>query len=381
MSLSRIKSLMASKGIDAAIIADNANIFYLSHSVFRGYIYLTRDREPVYFIIKPFGLQGDKWNYIRKPEMIPEILSLKEIEMPKVLGLELDDVSYSTVSRLKKIFPSAELADFSTVMREARMVKDEEELNLIREDGRKHAAVYHRIPMLYKSGMTDVEFQIEIERMLRLEGCLGYLRTSGSLMEINMGSVLNGDNADVPTPYDFAVGGGGVDLSLPVGADGRIMRPGTSVMVDMNGNFNGYQTDMTRTWAVGEVPQIAVDAHNLSIEICRTLEKEGCPGVPVKALYEKAIELVRRKGFEKYFMGHVQQSQFIGHGVGIQLNEWPVVMAKSPHILEKNMVIALEPKFVIPKVGALGIENTYIVSENRLENVTKAPEELQELSV
>ena len=380
MPFARIRQMMSRTGIDGALIADNANIFYLARCVYRGYIYIPLEGEPLYFVIKPAEMPGDKWTYIRKPELIPEELERLGVPMPTNIGLELDDIPYSTVSRLHKIFGQAELKNMSPLMREARMVKTDRELDLIREDGRKHACVYERIPKLYKLGMSDLEFQIEIERMLRLEGCLGYLRTSGNLMEINMGSVLNGDNADVPTPYDFAVGGGGVDLSLPVGADGRIMRPGTCVMVDMNGNFNGYQTDMTRTWAIERVPQEAIDMHNLSIEICRMLEKEAVPGVPVKSLYEKASELVKRRRCERYFMGHRSQSQFIGHGVGIQLNEWPVVMAKSPHILEKNMVLALEPKFVVPKVGAVGIENTYIVTEKGLENITKAPEEMGVLS-
>lgn len=381
MSFSRVQSLMAENGLDAALIADNANIFYLARSVFRGYIYLSLDREPLYLIIKPLDLKGDRWHFIRKPEMIPEVLAECGLPLPRKIGLELDDIAYSQVMRLKGIFPGAEIQNVSSVMRLARMVKDEDELALLREDGRKHVAVYSRIPSLYKPGMSDIELQIEIERVLRMEGCLGYLRTSGNLMEINMGSVLNGDNADVPTPYDFAVGGGGVDVSLPVGADGRIMKNGTSVMIDMNGNFNGYQTDLTRTWAIESVTDEVLEIHNQSIAICRMIEREALPGVPVKVLYEKAEKMVKDAGLENIFMGHRQHAQFIGHGVGIQLNEWPVIMRKSPHIIEKNMVIAVEPKFVIPKVGAVGIENTYIVGESGLENITPAPEEMAVLTL
>lgn len=381
MSLSRVQSIMAENGLHAALIADNADIFYLARRVFRGYIYFSLGREPLYFVIRPLGLEGEPWHYIRKPEMIPEVLSQLGYPMPEKIGLELDDLPYSQVQRLKSIFPSAEAVNLSSIMREARMVKDDSELDLLRVDGRKHVAVYSRIPGLYRPGMSDLELQIEIERVLRLEGCLGYLRTSGNLMEINMGSVLNGENADVPTPYDFAVGGGGVDLSLPVGADGRIMKEGTTVMIDMNGNFNGYQTDLTRTWAVESVSDEVVAIHNTSIQICRELEKMALPGVPVKALYGKAEEIVKTKGLEHFFMGHRQHASFIGHGVGIQLNEWPVIMRKSPHILQKNMVIAIEPKFVVPKVGAVGIENTYIVTDSGLENITPAPEELAVLSL
>ena len=110
------------------------------------------------------------------------------------------------------------------------MVKTQWELDCMRYDGLRQASAYRRFSKCYREDMTDVEFQIEIERLLRLEGCLGYIRTSGSQMEINMGSVIAGDNADAPSPYDFTMGGAGVDPSLPVGANGAIMHPGETVI-------------------------------------------------------------------------------------------------------------------------------------------------------
>lgn len=381
MSIDRIRSLMSERGIKACLIADNADIYYLSRRVFRGFIYIPLDAEPVYFVIRPLGMEGTSWHYIRKPENIPAELERLGLPMPRTLGLELDDITFSQVMRMKAVFPEAAVHNVSPLMREARMVKSSEEIALMRVDGAKQAACYSRIPKLYKPGMTDIELQIALEQVLRKEGCLGYLRTSGNLMEINLGSVLNGANADVPTPYDFAVGGAGVDPSLPVGADGRVMKEGTTVMVDMNGNFNGYQTDLTRTYVIESAPKKAYDMHEVSMEICHTLEKMALPGVPVKVLAVKAMEIVRSYGLENYFMGHTQHASFIGHGVGIQLNEWPVITSKSPHILQANMTIAIEPKFVIPEVGAVGIENTYLVTPGGLDNLTVAPEELNVLTL
>jgi Xaa-Pro aminopeptidase len=377
--MNNIQTLMAKQEIDACLIADNANIFYLSRRIYRGYVYIPANGAPLYLVIRPIGLQGEGLHYIRKPELIPELLAQLGLPLPKNLGLELDEIPFSQIQRFQKIFPEAAITNVSGMLKTVRMVKRPDEVELIRQDGEHHVAAYSKIKELYTEGMTDVEFQIEIERVLRQEGSLGHLRTSGALMEINMGSVLNGDNADAPAPYDFAVGGAGVNPALPVGACGKPMAKGTTVMVDMNGNFNGYQTDLTRTYRIGEVPALAQQAHDLSIKILRTLEKLGTPGTPVAALYDKAIELAEEAGLSQYFMGHTQQSSFIGHGVGIQLNELPVVMHKSRHTLEENMVLALEPKFVIPGVGAVGVENTYLVRAQGLESLTPAPEELANL--
>ena len=84
-------------------------------------------------------------------------------------------------------------------------------------------------------------------------------------------------------------------------------------------------------------------------------------------------------GFGEYFMGHRQQAGFIGHGVGIEVNELPVIAPRSKDVFRKNNVIAIEPKFVIPGTGAVGIENTYVVTDNGLKCVTNFPEELIEL--
>lgn len=362
------------------LLADTSNIFYLSGRVFRGYIYLSEGFGPIYFVIRPNNIKGSQVRHIRKPELIPAELQELGLPMPENLALELDDLSFSDITRLAKALGCKKPLNASTALREARMVKTDEEVQLIRQDGIDQAEAYRNIHRIYQEDMTDIEFQIEVERLLRLKGCLGFYRVSGGNMEINMGSVLNGENADAPTPYDFAVGGGGADPSLPVGADGRTMKPGTTVMVDMCGNFNGYQSDMSRVWSIGLAPAEALRMHEVSREILRTLEKMALPGVACSKLYDTAVEIARAHGLEAYFMGHSQHAAFIGHGVGIQLNELPVITPRSRHILEANMVIALEPKFVVPEVGVVGVENTYQVTADGLKCLTIFPEEIQDLT-
>ena len=250
----------------------------------------------------------------------------------------------------------------------------------MRIDGVHHVAAYSRIPHLYREGMSDIELQIEIEKKLRAEGCLGVIRLAGTQMEINLGSVLAGDNADVPSPYDFLLGGAGQSPALPLGADGTILRPGMTVMVDMNGNFNGYQTDMTRVYSLdGDIPEKALKAHQVAIDILRRLERESLPGTPLSRMYTTAAEMAEAAGLSDYFQGHRQKAAFLGHGVGIELNEMPPISPRSKVTLEAGMVLAVEPKFVLPGIGAVGVENTYIVSDNGLENITPAPEEITTL--
>lgn len=378
--VSTIQRYMKEDGMDALLIAGNANIYYTTSRFFRGYVYIPAEGSPIWFVVKPVGFEEEKdVVYIHKPENIPAELERLGLGMPSNIGFEYDSLLYSDVVRLQAVFPSATPKNGSHPIKKARMVKTPWELDRMKEDGIHQSEAYRRVTHCYREDMTDVEFQIEIERILRLEGNLGFIRTSGNLMEINMGSVIAGDNADVPSPYDFSMGGAGVDPALPGGANGTTMKPGETVMVDMSGSFNGYQTDMTRVWRIGEIPEKAYKAHECSRSILRACEKMGRPGVRVADLYDKAIAIAKAEGFDQYFMGHRQKAPFIGHGIGIELNELPVVTAKSRDVLEEGMTIALEPKFVIPSVGAVGVENTYVVTAEGLKPLTVFPEEIQEL--
>ena len=371
----RIADRLKSQGIDAILVSENANLYYTSGRVFCGFTYITADGSVTYFVRRPVGLSGDNVRYIRKPEQIAEMLPA----MPATIALELDTTPYSTVERLRKIFGDAQVANGSDVLRRCRAVKTPYEIARLNESGVHHVMAYSRIPRIYRGGMTDVELQVEIERVLRNEGCLGQFRIAGGSMELFMGNLLTGDNADVPSPYDFAMGGAGLDLSLPVGCNGSAISPGHTVMVDMCGNFTGYMTDMTRVFYVGRLDETAAKAHQLSIDIHHLLAKEFHAGCEAKRMYEVAMEMVTAAGMDDYFMGHTQKAGFIGHGVGIEVNELPVLAPRSRDVLEEGNVIAIEPKFVIPHVGAVGIENTYVVRNDRLECITNAPEEITEL--
>ena len=371
-----LQALMRREGMDAVLVSDNANLLALCGRVYAGYAWIPAEGEPVWFVRRPVELGGDNVVYIHKPENIPAYLSEASLKTGDTIGLEYDITAYSAVLRLMGLFPDRKTVNASGVLRQWRSVKTPVQAELMRQSGVKHAEVYKRVPGLYRMGMTDHELQVEIERLSRLEGCLGVFRISGPSMELFMGNVSSGKNADNPTPYDFAMGGAGLDPSLPVGADGAEILENTTVMVDLNGNFTGYMTDMTRVFSLGKIPQLAMDAHQCSIDICHAFMKEARPGRAAKDLYAMAEEMVRERSLERYFMGHRQHAGFVGHGIGIEVNELPVIAPRSRDILQEGNTIALEPKFVIPEVGAVGVENTYLVTGDGAECLTVCPEEI-----
>lgn len=378
LRLAPIVNMMKEDNISAAIINDNANIFYLTGRVIDGYLLIDSTTASMWaFVRRPTDLIGSATFYIRKPEDIPAIAAENGIEIGDKVALERENTSWSACERLAKVFEPRQICNVDGIIRHARSVKTPAEIKLIAASGIRQSEVYRKIPALYQPGMSDIDLQIEIERQLRLAGCLGQFRIAGDSMELFMANILTGDNADNPTPYDFAMGGHGAHPSLPVGADGSIIKRGQTVMVDANGNFTGYMTDMTRVFSLGKIADEAVRAHECSRRICHTLAQEARPGAEAKKLYELAIEIVKEENLEDFFMGHRQHAGFIGHGLGIQINELPVIAPRSRDILREGNVIALEPKFVIPGTGAVGIENTYVVTAGGpMQCLTTAPEEI-----
>ncbi len=194
-----------------------------------------------------------------------------------------------------------------------------------------------------------------------------------------MGSVLTGDNAMEPSPYDFALGGAGHPTN-PVGANGTPLKEGQSVMVDMCGNFTGYMDDLTRTFSIGRLPEKAYRAHQVAIEIEQLVAEQLKEGTVCETIYDRAVHYAAKAGLSEYFMGSVQQAPFIGHGLGLVINEPPVLARRSKEVLHPNMVIAVEPKFVLPGVGAVGIEDTFVVHETGSERLSQLEQDIIDLT-
>ncbi len=375
----RLQAKMLEFKADACIIASNVNLFYLSGKVFTGYFYLPVEGEPVLFVRKPLGWSDEKVVYIRKPEDIPALLEAKGISIPKHILLEADQLTYNDFIRLQAVFNPEKTSNATTLLRQIRSIKTDWEIEQFRISAKKHAEVYLHIRGCYSPGMSDVEFQAKIEYVMRTHGSMGFFRAFGSNMDIYMGSVLTGENAETPSPFDFALGGEGTNPALPIGSNGTLLKPGTSVMVDMAGNYTAYLTDMTRTFSIGKLPEIAYRAHQLSIDIQDAIVEKSKPGTSCAELYLLSLQMAERAGFSNYFMGTKQQAKFVGHGVGLEVNELPVLTGRSKELLEPGIVLALEPKFVLPSIGAVGIENTFLVTDTGMEKLTLFEENIIEL--
>lgn len=375
----RIQQAMRQEEADGCLLTMNMNLYYVSGQVFNGYFYLPAEGRPYWFVKRLTVPETNQVHVIRKPEQMPELFRDLNLAMPRKLLLEEDELSYNECIRLQHVFRAEATGNASALIRHIRMIKTPWEIEQMRISARKHEAVYREIPACYRPGMRDVELQIEIEKRMRMHGSLGYFRAFGSNMDIFMGSLLAGENAGEPSPFDFALGGKGIHASGPLGANGTLLREGTTVMADMSGNYTAYQTDMTRVFSIGKLPDRAYRVHRVALEIQARMERTAKPGVPCAELYRDALAMAGQEGLEDCFMGTRFQAKFVGHGVGLEINELPVLTTRSKDILQPGMTFAFEPKFVLAGIGAVGIENTFLVTDSGVEKMTLLDENIIEL--
>ena len=375
----RIQQAMRKINADGCLLTVDVNLYYTTGRIYSGYFYLPAEGAPWFFVKRPNGLAGDHVEYIRKPEQMAELFAFYGLEMPEKLLLEADELTYNDYIRLQKIFNPKETGNATAMMRELRRIKTPYEIEMFRISAERHAKTYAEIPECFRPGMTDLEFQYEIEKRMRKNGSIGLFRAFGANMDIFMGSILAGENAEVPSPFDFALGGSGIDASCPLGANGTPLKEGTAIMVDMAGNYTAYMTDMTRVFSVGHLTELAYRAHQTAPLLATHLAPTAPPRSLCPALPDIAPNLTESQRLGAYFMGTKQQAKFVGHGIGIQINELPVLTPRSKDMLEPNMVFALEPKYVIPGIGAVGIENSFLVTETGLEKITHFTEDIIQL--
>lgn len=377
---SRINAIINALNVhqcECAYVYNSVNQYYLCGIIFDGYILITHKGD-VRLCFRKAQDNSSPFDacIIRKAENLGTICADLGITHVSGIMLEADQLNYSHIQRLLAITPNAKLTNLSPIIRNMRTIKSDMELQQIREAAVKHSAIYKQIPQLYEQGMTDYQLQVEIEHLMRQHGSIGIFRAYGEKMDIFMGSVIAGDNATHPAPFDFTMGGQGTSSYMPIGSNNKPIAPNTTIMVDMAGNYSALQTDITRTFAVGKLPDKVVKAHLLSIDICQHLEQTSKQGTACADMYAYAYSQAEKYGLSENFMGYGHQAKFIGHGVGLEINESPVLSPRSKDTLQQNMVIAIEPKFVFPTVGAVGIENTYIVQTDGLEKVTIVDESL-----
>jgi Xaa-Pro dipeptidase len=309
---------------------------------------------------------------------IPGILSHYGYPEPKRIGMELDVVPVSFFERYKKVYPNAEYLDATPLIRQVRMIKSHYEIHLMQDAADQVHRVWQRAGEIIREGATDLEIAAELEYTARKDGHQGLVRMRGFNSELFYAQISSGTDSAVPAYADTPLGGLGLNPSFGQSAGLKRIERNEPVIIDFAGCVDGYLIDQTRIFAIGGISDRLRKGYEDMLAVQRRMTEIAVPGAIWGEVYDQCLALAVDLGYADSFMGAKgSQVSFIGHGVGIEIDEYPFIARGFKDMtLEIGMAFAFEPKVVFPGEGAIGIENTFYLSNDGLKQLTYSSEEL-----
>lgn len=343
----RMKSLrrvMREKDLDAFLVTKAENIYYLSGFTGGSDARLLIDHQEAVILTDGRYLEQAEqecpgWKIIEeKPPGWGELGRLaRRIER---LGFEAHDISYQFYSQLEQTLPSELLAQ-ENMVEMLRAYKEPGELDRLRQSARIGDEVFLELLNLIRAGVSEARLAGQIAFLLREKGC-----SKESFDTI----VLAGEHA-----------------ALPHGRPGnRLLAGGDMLTMDFGGFYEFYAGDMTRTVAVGKASKRFRSLYRVLLDAQMAALDKVKPGMGVGEVDRAARDILQKAGLESYF------KHSTGHGLGLEIHEYPSLSQRSGAVLYENMVVTIEPGIYIPGWGGIRIEDTVVVQSNGCEIITRS---------
>jgi Xaa-Pro aminopeptidase len=379
----RLAAQAQEQHIDAVLIFQHTDLFYFTGTIQKGVFVLAAKTpaESALYVIRDIRRARDESRLSNIREMdsmrsLPRVLADMGLGDVKSIGLEMDVLPAKQYLSLKKLFPKADLVDASPLIRDVRSVKSPFEAEMTRRAAAMQRQVFGEAPSFFTPGAREVDIMLRIEARYRELGHQGLIRMRGFNQELFYGVVSSGPSGDNPNYLDGPVAGMGVSPSFPQGGGTRVIGPHEPVMVDMVSNVGGYISDAARMYCRGAFPDAAARALDAAIAAQEAVLSHMYPGGSVAEGALAARHAADDFGLGMRFMGPPGRGvAFVGHGVGLEVDELPVVIEGTSAAFREGHTVALEPKIFLEDHGVIGIENTYLIGPDGPEKLTDFPEE------
>jgi len=380
--IDRLQTVLQSQQIDGALFLQNSDLYYLSGTIQQSHLYVPAEGKPLLMARKSLARARaespiDDIIPLSSPKRIPGILKDHGLPLPRRLGMELDVLPVNLFRIYELIFEGPDISDVSPALRTIRAVKSDYEIAIISKAADLSDQVASYAKGILKAGMTELETAGLVEAHARKLGHQGIIRMRIFGGELFYGHLLCGASAAVPSYLASPTGGSAANPAVAQGAGFARMVANTPILLDYAFALNGYISDHTRIFALDSLPEELLAAHAAMLKIQLEIKAYARPGVAAGKIYDLGIKLAEEAGYGEHFMGaEANRIKFIGHGVGLELDEYPFLAEGQEMPLVENMVIALEPKLIFPGRGVVGIENTHVVTKEGLKQLGRYPDEI-----
>ena len=350
---------------EVAAISEKINLYYFTGTIQDGLLLILRNGDAVFWVRKSFdrAVAESEFPDIRKMTSYRDAAAVTG-QLKKPVYLELDSVPLAQYGRMQKHFSFTHALALDAQVATVRSVKSSYELSLMERAGAIHRHVLEDcVPDLLREGIDEVTLATDLYSVMVKEGHQGIIRF-GMFNEMLLGQIGFGTSSIAPICVDTPGGVSGLHPSAPMmGSRGRKLKKGDLVVIDIGCGVEGYQTDKTMTYMFGRpLPDAAIRVHEQCVAVQDQVAALLKPGALPSGIYASVIEGLSPE-FLNGFMGYGQHTvKFLGHGIGLWIDEVPVIAKGFEEPLQEGMVFAIEPKKGIRDVGLVGIENTFAVT-------------------
>lgn len=378
--IGHLAAKLAENRMDLAIILQNVDLYYYTGTLSQGLLLVDAEGRHRFCVQKPVSRAREESPLPVIPvsgmrEWGPQIKDFLGNRSCRTVGMETDVVPWDVVQFVREILPDAQVRGISGIIRAQRAMKDDGEQRCIEAAGAILSSTYEALRGFLRPGLTELEVAAFIESHMRKAGHQGILRVRKWNMELYYGAMGISSSVRRPTLFDGPVGSLGLYPAAPYFSGKAILQSPDTLMVDLMAGVDGYLADATRTFAIGDIPRETLRVHEVLMQIEEDARKRLVPGENGENLYRNALEQARAAGIEEGFMGFSENRvRFLGHGVGLEIDEFPVLAMRFTEPFATGMAVAVEPKHFAE--FCTGVENTFIVTPDGGRRVVDFPSDI-----
>lgn len=364
-----LKTSLSAAGLDAVLLMHKPDLYYFSGTAQDAYLYVAQDMAPL-LLVRRYLPRARAESGI--PDIVP-IRSVSEIpgrirdfhgRMARTMGIAFDVVPVRDYRFYQKLFPTVAFQDASPHIAGCRQIKSDWEIVRMEAVAELSRDIFDFIAANMVPGESEIAFCGRIEAFARTRGHAGLLQMRHYRAEGYPFHLLSGTAGGVPGALDSPLCGTGTCNAFPYGAGPRRIRENEPIFMDLGTMMDGYHMDETRMLVMGRMEDEAGDACLAAIDILEHIREIMMPGICLGEIFKASTGLAERMGLASTFLGLPDlKSRFIGHGIGLELVESPVIAAGKPGRLAPGMVLAVEPKFIFKDRFAAGIESVIHITE------------------
>jgi Xaa-Pro aminopeptidase len=368
--------------IGGIFIVQQVDLFYFSGTVQNGFMYVPAEGDPLLFIKQNFSRARAESSIVNivKIESITEIPNLIVDyygRMPAVLGFELDVVPVNDFHLYQSLFAVKKCVDVSPNILKVRRVKSSWEIAQMENTAEMTRKTFAYMRDIIRPGLMEMEFAGMFEAYARKMGDGDRIRVRYYQTEGYPWHVLSGKSGSLPGLLDSPASGQGTSAAFPAGAGHKKLCANEPIMVDLVSVLNGYHLDETRMFAIGAMPEKAMQTSRCAIEIHNRIIERAKPGVLLGELFHYSVRIAEKFGLADAYLGAPEHKvSFIGHGIGLEIIEPYIIARNRTDQLEPGMTFALEPKFVHANEFTAGVESVFLVTETGSRLISKVPVEV-----